>query len=95
MNPDTATQALQDNKQKALLVGSGSFIEFYKNGTLQNKTVFEDIYEGTYFAAISMYMNARCRVNFGKAPFRHSPQQSKRLEELKWMPYSMLSQADF
>lgn len=53
-------------REEELEVSGGSFIEFYKNGKLQHKT-FEPIFEGTYHAGVSLYMNAACRVNFGKS----------------------------
>ena len=41
-----------------------SYIQFSKNGELL-PAQFVDIYEGTYHAAISLYMQARCRINLG------------------------------
>jgi len=55
---------------KELEVSDGSFIEFYKNGEKQAQC-FMDIYEADYYAAISLYMNARVAINFGQAPFKH------------------------
>ena len=55
-----------------LEVADGSFIHFYKDGVLQPNS-FENIYEGTYYAGVSLYMQARCEVNFGGAPFRYPP----------------------
>ena len=48
---------LEENKEqtKMLEVSDGSYIEFYKNGTLLERK-FMDIYEGTYHAAVSLYM---------------------------------------
>lgn len=57
---------------KQLEVSEGSFIEFYKNGVKQSRQ-FIDIFEGTYHAAVSLYMHARCKVNFGKCPFTYAP----------------------
>lgn len=37
---------------------------FYKNGVSQG-IAFTDIYEGTYYPAISLYKNASVKVNFG------------------------------
>ena len=54
----------------SLEVADGSFIHFYKDGVLQPNS-FENIYEGTYYAGISLYMQARCEVNFGGAPFKY------------------------
>lgn len=68
---------LEENKEqtKMLEVSDGSYIEFYKNGTLLERK-FMDIYEGTYHAAVSLYMQGRCRVNFGKCPFAYPPRRS-------------------
>ena len=87
----------EDNKEehKALEIGHGSYIEFYKNGVLQQHK-YMDIYEGTYHAAISLYMHGRCRVNFGKSPFAYKPMVAQKSEQkaargISWLPYSMLS----
>ena len=37
----------------------GSFIKLYKNG-VEQACFFNNIYEGSYYAAISLYMNAQC-----------------------------------
>ena len=63
---------IEEENKENLYVSEGSYIEFYKNGVLQSKK-FPDIYEGTYHAAISVYMHARCRINFGKYPFAYQP----------------------
>ena len=65
---------MEENKEQAkeLEISDGSYIEFYKNGELLERNFF-DIYEGTYHAAVSMYMHGRCRVNFGKNPFAFPP----------------------
>lgn len=47
-----------------LEVSENSFIDFYKNGVKQ-PCFFRDIWEADYFAAVSVYMNARVAVNFG------------------------------
>lgn len=49
-----------------LEVSENSFIEFYKNGVRQS-CHFKDIWEADYFAAVSVYMNARVAVNFGQS----------------------------
>ena len=49
-----------------LEVSENSFIEFYKNGVKQ-PCHFRDIWEADYFAAVSVYMNARVAVNFGQS----------------------------
>lgn len=48
-----------------LEVSENSFIEFYKNG-IKQPYYFCDIWEADYFAAVSVYMNARVAVNFGQ-----------------------------
>ena len=89
---------MEENKEaKTLEVSDGSYINFYKNGVLQEHNFF-DIYEGTYHAAVSLYMHGRCRVNFGKNPFVYSPFSSKVVSDhavrgRQWLPYSMLSEA--
>lgn len=57
-------------EQDELEIGTGSFIKFFKNGKLMENN-FENIFEGTYFAGISLYMHAQCIVNFGSAPFKY------------------------
>jgi hypothetical protein len=65
-----------------------SIIHYFKNGELQH--VFqEDIYEGTYHAAVSLYMHAVCKVNFGGWPFKYKPAQPK--TDTPWLPYSALA----
>lgn len=83
-------------------MSDGSYIEFYKNGVLQERK-FVDIYEGTYHAAVSLYMHGRCKVNFGKCPFAYQPNSSEQagnsttdgiatvISNRVWLPYSMLS----
>ena len=54
--------------------------------------MFTDIFEGklgaigcvvgSYRAAVSLYMGAQCRVNFGATPFKHQPQSAE-----QWKPY--------
>lgn len=51
-----------------LEVSDGSFVEFFKNGDKQAQ-YFSDIYEANYFAALSLYMNAKVAVNFGQSKF--------------------------
>ena len=89
---ESALSGLQKQDEE-LEVSSGSFIEFYKNGKLQARKDFSNIYEGTYHAGVSMYMNASCRVNFGKSQFRYQPSSEHRRGS-KWLPYSMLADVD-
>eukprot|EP00053_Salpingoeca_punica_P020199 m.210389 g.210389 ORF g.210389 m.210389 type:complete len:518 (-) comp17818_c1_seq2:8572-10125(-) len=42
----------------------GSFVSCYKNGVPQG-TMFQDLFDGTYYPAISSYMGAKATVNFG------------------------------
>ena len=97
---------MEENKmQQVLEVSDGSYMEFYKNGVLQERK-FVDIYEGTYHAAVSLYMHGRCKVNFGKCPFSYQPRSSSdqaiidedaqnaasvSIGSRVWLPYSMLS----
>ena len=64
-----------------LEVSQGSYVSLYKNGVLQPHE-FKNIYEGYYHVAVSLFMNARCKVNFGPH-FDHAPQSDFR-------PYSDL-----
>ena len=62
---------MQEEDLENLEVSENSFIEFYKNGVKQPYS-FYDIWEADYFAAISLYMNARVAVNFGQTgEFKH------------------------
>ena len=45
-------------------VSEGSWIQFTVNGKPEPK-FFQNIYEGSYHAGVSMYMHGRCKVNFG------------------------------
>ncbi|XP_077999260.1 set1/Ash2 histone methyltransferase complex subunit ASH2-like [Glandiceps talaboti] len=57
--------------EKGLQTTNGSKIMFYKNGVPQG-TSYEDIYEGIYYPAISLYKNATVSVNFGP-DFKYPP----------------------
>eukprot|EP00055_Hartaetosiga_balthica_P003907 m.9387 g.9387 ORF g.9387 m.9387 type:complete len:629 (+) comp3447_c0_seq1:27-1913(+) len=48
----------------------GSQLICYKNGELQG-VMFENILEGTYYPAVSLYNNAKVRMNFGPN-FKHA-----------------------
>ena len=80
-----SVEILKQTKEEQLEVSNGSYIKFYKNGKLQGLT-FNDIYEGKYHAAVSLYMQARCKVNFGGAPFKFKPETDK-----PWDAYSYLT----
>ena len=56
-----------DQKKKIkqnLKVGKGSHIRFYKNGKCLGNA-FQDLYEGMYYPAISLFKTAKVKVNFG------------------------------
>lgn len=57
-------QFREQAKQAAMLPLSGSKIIFFKNGVSQG-VAFTDIFKGTYFPAIALYMGASVSVNFG------------------------------
>lgn len=50
--------------EKALKPAPGSKITFYKNGKCQG-VAFEDLFEGLYYPAISLYKSTKVTVNFG------------------------------
>ncbi|KAL0280936.1 UNVERIFIED_CONTAM: hypothetical protein PYX00_002085 [Menopon gallinae] len=56
---------------KALKPLKGAKIYFYKNGVCQG-LAFEDIYQGAYYPAISLYKSTTITVNFGPN-FKHPP----------------------
>ncbi|CDW83511.1 UNKNOWN [Stylonychia lemnae] len=46
---------------------------------------------GTYYAGVSLYMQAQCRINFGENPFKYPPQQVQSLQALeRWSPYNLV-----
>eukprot|EP01134_Creolimax_fragrantissima_P008401 CFRG8401T1 len=68
---------LKDNCEaclKALEPVPGSYISFYKNGVPQGKA-FTDINSGLYYPAVSLYMGAHVKVNFGPE-FEFPPEQA-------------------
>ncbi|XP_018494847.1 set1/Ash2 histone methyltransferase complex subunit ASH2 [Galendromus occidentalis] len=67
---DKATQAV-----KNLVELKGSRVSFFKNGKLEG-VAFENLYEGTYYPAISLYKNATIKANFGPR-FRFPPRGYK------------------
>ncbi|XP_066259341.1 set1/Ash2 histone methyltransferase complex subunit ASH2 isoform X2 [Euwallacea similis] len=69
-------------RQKALIVLPGSKILNFKNGECQG-VAFEDIYQGSYYPALSLHRNVTVSVNFGP-DFKYSPQTS----EYNWKPMS-------
>lgn len=55
----------KDNVDKSkILPCRGSRLVCFKNGVSQG-VMFEDIFEGTYYPAVSLYMGAKVRLNFG------------------------------
>lgn len=67
---DKATQAV-----KNLVELKGSKVSFFKNGKLEG-VAFENLYEGTYYPAISLYKNVTIKANFGPR-FRNPPKGYK------------------
>ncbi|KAA8579202.1 hypothetical protein FQN60_000024 [Etheostoma spectabile] len=69
-------------RQVQLLVAQqeGHAMIFYKNGVSQG-VAFENLFEGMYFPAISLYKSCTVSVNFGPH-FKHPP------KELKYQPMS-------
>lgn len=61
-----------DVQDKARLrVHKGSCIEGFLNGVSQG-VMFQDIYEGTYYPAVSLYYGCTATLNFGP-DFKHAP----------------------
>jgi Set1/Ash2 histone methyltransferase complex subunit ASH2 len=50
---------------------SHSKVVAYKNGVSQG-TMFEDIFGGTYYPSVSVYMGAKVKLNFGP-DFKYPP----------------------
>eukprot|EP01023_Acetabularia_acetabulum_P009550 TRINITY_DN14307_c0_g1_i1.p1 TRINITY_DN14307_c0_g1~~TRINITY_DN14307_c0_g1_i1.p1 ORF type:complete len:386 (+),score=51.10 TRINITY_DN14307_c0_g1_i1:152-1159(+) len=77
--------AIEDDLEPEQL--KGSFVAFYKNGVFQGKA-FEDILEGTYYAAVSIFTlpeqtdGATLRVGFGPQ-FQHPPSDIEGLPEAR------------
>ncbi|XP_066141049.1 set1/Ash2 histone methyltransferase complex subunit ASH2 isoform X1 [Euwallacea fornicatus] len=69
-------------RQKTLIVLPGSKILNFKNGECQG-VAFEDIYQGSYYPALSLHRNVTVSVNFGP-DFKYPPQMS----EYNWKPMS-------
>jgi len=65
-------------------VSDNSKIKFFKNGKLLGQ--IDTVYEGTYSAAVSLYMHAQVRLNFGHKDFRFPP----KAKEGDWKPYCTL-----
>ncbi|KAJ7380308.1 Set1/Ash2 histone methyltransferase complex subunit ASH2 [Desmophyllum pertusum] len=55
---------LVDKAEKNLKAIPESQVKFYKNGVCQG-VAWQDIYDGTYYPAVSLYKNATVTLNFG------------------------------
>ncbi|KAM4720388.1 set1/Ash2 histone methyltransferase complex subunit ASH2 isoform 2-T2 [Anableps anableps] len=69
-----------DKAEKSLKSMSPSRMLFYKNGVNQG-VAFENLFEGIYFPAISLYKSCTVSVNFGPQ-FKHPP------KDIKYQPMS-------
>ncbi|KAK2818610.1 hypothetical protein Q5P01_024171 [Channa striata] len=69
-----------DKAEKGLKSMSPSRMIFYKNGVSQG-VAFENLFEGLYFPAISLYKSCTVSVNFGPN-FKHPP------KDVKYQPMS-------
>uniref|UniRef100_A0A8C3AEW2 Set1/Ash2 histone methyltransferase complex subunit ASH2 n=1 Tax=Cyclopterus lumpus TaxID=8103 RepID=A0A8C3AEW2_CYCLU len=69
-----------DKAEKSLKSMSSSRMIFFKNGVSQG-VAYENLFEGMYFPAISLYKSCTVSVNFGPQ-FRHPP------KDLKYQPMS-------
>ncbi|KAK3550188.1 hypothetical protein QTP86_021216 [Hemibagrus guttatus] len=64
-----------DKAEKSLKAVNNSRLIFYKNGVNQG-LAYENLFEGMYFPAISLYKNCQVSVNFGPH-FKHPPKDVK------------------
>ncbi|CAL8385234.1 set1/Ash2 histone methyltransferase complex subunit ASH2 isoform X2 [Gadus morhua] len=69
-----------DKAEKSLKSITPSRMVFYKNGVSQG-VAYENLFEGLYFPAISLYKSCQVSVNFGPN-FKHPP------KDLKYQPMS-------
>ncbi|XP_064601682.1 set1/Ash2 histone methyltransferase complex subunit ASH2-like [Liolophura sinensis] len=69
--------------EKNLKPAPGSKIVTFRNGQAQ-PVAFEDIFEGVYYPAVSLYKNASVTINFGPV-FKHPPEMPKDLQSYKPM----------
>ncbi|KAK3090741.1 hypothetical protein FSP39_014239 [Pinctada imbricata] len=58
--------------EKTLRPSKGSQMIMYKNGKSQG-VAYDDLFEGIYYPAISLYKNAKVTINFGPE-FKHQPE---------------------
>ena len=71
---------VSEQTEKSMRPELGSSISFFKNG-LNQGIAFNDIYEGTYYPAASLYKNSTVTFNYGPK-FKYPP------KELKYKPMS-------
>nr|XP_057912379.1 set1/Ash2 histone methyltransferase complex subunit ASH2 isoform X1 [Doryrhamphus excisus] len=73
-----------DKAEKSLKAMSPSRMIFYKNGVSQG-VAFENLFEGLYFPAISLYKSCTVSVNFGPH-FKHPPKDVgyKPMSDMGW-----------
>ncbi|XP_061783345.1 set1/Ash2 histone methyltransferase complex subunit ASH2 isoform X2 [Nerophis lumbriciformis] len=73
-----------DKAEKSLKAMSPSRMVFYKNGVSQG-VAFENLFEGIYFPAISLYKSCTVSVNFGPH-FKHPPKdvRYKPMSDMGW-----------
>ncbi|XP_006824960.1 set1/Ash2 histone methyltransferase complex subunit ASH2-like [Saccoglossus kowalevskii] len=77
---------LVQETEKSLTDNDNSKIILYKNGVCYN-VAWQDIYEGVYYPAVSIYKNATVSINFGP-DFKYPP------KDLTYLPVqAMASQA--
>lgn len=60
-----------DPTKPGIKIVQGSEIRFFKNGIDQG-VAFRNVYEGTYYPAVSLYMGANVTFNFGPK-FKYPP----------------------
>lgn len=60
-----------DKAEKNLKPVPGSQVKFYKNGVCQG-VAWQEIYDGAYYPAVSLYKNATVTINFGP-DFKYPP----------------------
>uniref|UniRef100_A0A672M2D5 B30.2/SPRY domain-containing protein n=1 Tax=Sinocyclocheilus grahami TaxID=75366 RepID=A0A672M2D5_SINGR len=73
-----------DKAEKSLKPTSSSRIIFFKNGVNQG-VAYEDLYEGMYYPAISLYKSCTVSVNFGPH-FKYPPKDIKHqpISDMGW-----------
>jgi len=74
--------------EKSLKPRKGSQIVFYKNGECYG-AAFNDVFDGIYYPAISLYKNATVTINFGP-DFQHPPTNMD-----SWRPMSEAASESF